>query len=122
MIFQDNNGNEIWVVTNLMHLSAEQVAEIYKARWGIEVSFRWIKQNLNVPVLFGTTQNAVFNQLFAALMTYVILKWLYDHSKSFMIPCKTMPFIRFTEQIRHNHLQVEWIIAMTKVLEKHVYC
>lgn len=121
VIFQDNNGNEIRVVTNLMHLSGEQVAEIYKARWGVEVFFRWIKQNLNVPVLFGTTQNAVFNRLFAALMTYVILKWLYDHSKSFIVPCKTLPFIRFTEQIRHNHLQVEWIIAMTKVLEKHVY-
>ncbi|SCW86458.1 hypothetical protein SAMN04487970_107918, partial [Paenibacillus tianmuensis] len=89
--------------------------------WGIEVFFRWIKQNLNVPVLFGTTMNAVFNQLFAALMTYVILKWLYDHSKSFVIPCKRMPLIRFTEQIQHDQLQIEWIIATTKVLEKHVY-
>ncbi|MFB5762050.1 IS4 family transposase [Paenibacillus medicaginis] len=121
VIFQDNHGHEIRVVTNLMHLSGEQVAEIYKARWGIEVFFRWIKQNLNVPVLFGTTQNAVFNQLFAALMTYVILKWLYDHSKSLVVPYKILPFIRFTEQMRHNHLHAEWIIAMTKVLEKHVY-
>lgn len=121
VIFQDNHGHEIRVATNLMHLAGEQVAEIYKARWGVEVFFRWIKQNLNVPVLFGTTQNAVFNQLFAALMTYVILKWLYNHSKSFIIPCKTLPFIRFTEQIRHNHLQAEWIIAVAKVLEKHVY-
>ncbi|WP_339370059.1 transposase [Paenibacillus elgii] len=92
VIFQDNNGNEIRVATNLVHLSAEEIADTYKARWGIEVFFRWIKQNLNVLVLFGTTMNAVFNQLFAALMTYVILKWLYDHSKSFVIPCKRMPF------------------------------
>ncbi|WP_085980044.1 IS4 family transposase [Paenibacillus sp. Aloe-11] len=121
VIFQDNNGNEIRVATNLVHLSAEEIADTYKARWGIEVFFRWIKQNLNVPVLFGTTMNAVFNQLFAALMTYVILKWLYDHSKSFVIPCKRMPLIRFAEQIQHDQLQIEWIIATTKVLEKHVY-
>jgi Transposase DDE domain len=121
VFFEDNNGNEIRVVTNLMHVSAEQVAEMYKARWEIEVFFRWIKQNLNVPVLFGTTKNAVFNQLFAALITYVLLRWLYSHSKSFVIPNKSISFIRFKEQIEQNQLQVEWVIAVAKVLEKYVF-
>ncbi|TXK65375.1 IS4 family transposase [Paenibacillus sp. N3.4] len=121
VVFTDNNGKEIRVATNLMHLSAEQVADAYKARWGIEVFFRWIKQNLNVPVLFGTTQNAVFNQLFAALMTYVVLKWLYTHAKSFVISCKSIPLIRFKEQIQHDQLEVEWCIATARVLDKHVY-
>jgi IS4 transposase len=89
VIFQDDHGNEIRVATNLMHLSAEQIAKMYKARWGIEVFFRWIKQNLNVPILFGTTKNAVFNQLFAALMTYVVLKMA------------VRPF-----QITHHRLQI----------------
>lgn len=109
------------LINMLMHLSAEQIADSYKARWGIEVFFRWIKQNLNVPILFGTTKNAVFNQLFAALMTYVVLKWLYDHAKSFVLPCKSVPLIRFKEQIQYNQVHVEWIIAIGKVLEKHVY-
>ncbi|GAC43977.1 transposase and inactivated derivative, partial [Paenibacillus popilliae ATCC 14706] len=61
-----------------MHVTAEQLAQIYKARWQIEVFFRWIKQHLNVPTLFGTTENAVYGQLFGALITYVLLKWLYD--------------------------------------------
>jgi IS4 transposase len=104
-----------------MQVSAEQIADMYKARWGIEVFFRWIKQNLNVPVLFGTTKNAVFNQLFAALMTYVLLKWIYDHSKPFVIRCKLVPLIRFKEQIEDNQLQVEWILAIARVLKKHVY-
>jgi hypothetical protein len=94
---------------------------MYKARWGIEVFFRWIKQNLNVPVLFGTTKNAVFNQLFAALITYVLLKWLYSHSKSLVIPMKSISFIRFKEQIEQNQLQVEWVIAVGKVLDKYVF-
>lgn len=121
VMFKDNNQNDIRVVTNLMHVSAEQIADMYKARWGIEVFFRWIKQNLNVPVLFGTTKNAVFNQLFAALMTYVLLKWLYDHSKPYVIACKSIPLIRFKEQIEDDQLQVEWILAIARVLKKYVY-
>ncbi|WP_311764964.1 transposase, partial [Paenibacillus agricola] len=119
--FNDSHGNEIRVVTNLMHLSAEQIAGMYKSRWGIEVFFRWIKQNLNVPVLFGTTKNAVFNQLFAALMTYVVLRWLYNSSKTFVISCKIIPIIRFTEQVQQNQLQLEWLRASIQVLEKHSY-
>ncbi|WP_438351989.1 IS4 family transposase [Paenibacillus sp. FA6] len=104
VMFKDNNQNEIRVVTNLMHVSVEQIADMYKARWGIEVFFRWIKQNLNVPVLFGTTKNAVSNQLFAALMTYVLLMWLYDYSKLYVIAYKSIPLIRFKEQIEDDQL------------------
>lgn len=121
VVFMDNHSNEIRVATNVTHLSAEQIADIYKARWGIEVFFRWIKQNLNVPILFGTTKNAVFNQLFAALMTYVVLKWLYSHAKSYVLPCKSVPLIRFKEQIQHNQVQVEWVIAIARVLNKHIF-
>ena len=64
--FIDYEGRTMRVITSLMNITAEEVAEIYKSRWAIESFFRWIKQNLNVPVLFGTTKNAVFNQLFAA--------------------------------------------------------
>ncbi|WP_269079205.1 transposase [Paenibacillus durus] len=35
---------------------------MYKVRWQIEVFFRWIKQHLNIPTLFDTTQNAVYGQ------------------------------------------------------------
>ncbi|WP_187377790.1 hypothetical protein [Paenibacillus senegalimassiliensis] len=38
---------------------------------------RWIKQNLNVPVLFGTTQNAVYNQLFGGMIAYVLMKFIH---------------------------------------------
>lgn len=61
-------GKEISVVTSLKHVTVEEIAEMYKSRWAIESFFRWVKQNLNVPMLFGTTKNAVFNQLFAAIL------------------------------------------------------
>lgn len=74
VFFKDDYGNEMRVVTNLMNVSPEVTADMYKERWKIETFFRWIKQNLNVPVLFGTSKNAVFNQLFAALIAYVLYK------------------------------------------------
>src|SRR5690242_2236879 len=62
VIFQDFEGREIRVVTDLMHVTAEQIAQMYKARWQIEVFFRWIKQHMNLTTLFGTTENAVYGQ------------------------------------------------------------
>lgn len=81
MIFRDANGRDIRVVTNLFHASAETIADMYQQRWTVEVFFRWVKQYLNVPTLFGTTENAVYNQLFAAFIAYVLLRWLYDQTK-----------------------------------------
>ncbi|OMD37990.1 IS4 family transposase [Paenibacillus odorifer] len=57
VIFRDFEGREIRVATDLMQVTTEQIAQMYKARWQIEVFFRWIKQQLNIPTLFGTTGN-----------------------------------------------------------------
>jgi hypothetical protein len=81
VFFRDDKNREIRVVTDLMNVSAESIATMYKARWEIEVFFRWIKQNLNASTLFGTTKNAVFNQLYAALIAYVLIRWLFDKTR-----------------------------------------
>ncbi|MBE0340413.1 IS4/IS5 family transposase [Paenibacillus sp. 28ISP30-2] len=56
MVFEEVHGHDIRVVTNLMHITAEEIALMYRARWQIELFFRWIKQHLNIPTLFGTTE------------------------------------------------------------------
>ncbi|MBE1556077.1 transposase [Sporosarcina limicola] len=91
VFFKDNDGNEICVVTSLFNVSAEVIADMYKARWGIESFFRWIKQSLNVPMLVGTTENAVFSQLFAALIAYVLLIWLHQQTKASIYRPKLSP-------------------------------
>lgn len=53
VFFKDDYGNEMRVVTNLMNVSPEVIADMYKTRWRMETFFRWIKQNLNVPVLLA---------------------------------------------------------------------
>ncbi|WP_420832582.1 transposase, partial [Paenibacillus periandrae] len=79
-----------------MSVSAEQIADMYKARWQIEVFFIWIKQHLNVPTLFGTAENAVFGQLYAALIVYILLKWIFDQTSPYMSRIFAFTFIRFT--------------------------
>jgi IS4 transposase len=53
--FYDNEGNIIRVATNLMGLSAKDIAQLYRARWQIELFFRFLKQHLNMTTFFGTT-------------------------------------------------------------------
>lgn len=76
--FYDDEGNTIRVATNLMSLTAKDIANLYKARWQIELYHRFLKQHLNMNNFFGTTPNAVYGQLFCAIMTYMLLQFLYN--------------------------------------------
>lgn len=118
VFFKDDYGNEMRVATNLMNVSPEVIADMYKARWRIETFFRWIKQNLNVPVLFGTTENAVFNQLFAALIAYVLLKWLYTKTSAGRV-FEKMSFVSFQRKLLKDNLPIDWRSEMAVVLKGH---
>ncbi|MDQ0497036.1 hypothetical protein QOZ95_005236 [Paenibacillus brasilensis] len=96
VMFRDFEGREIRVVTDLVQVTAEQIAQMYKARWQIEVFFRWIKQHLNIPTLFGTSENAVYGQLFCALIVYVLLKWPFDTAQTTWPKHAILSFARFS--------------------------
>ncbi|WP_420874634.1 transposase [Paenibacillus polysaccharolyticus] len=85
---------------------------MYKARWQIEVFFRWIKQNLNVPTLFGTTENAVYGQLYGALIAYVILKSFFESVKINVPKHVELSFIRFFRLFLTEQLPIEWRVVM----------
>lgn len=63
-------------LTDMFHLSAFNIALIYKCRWDIELFFKWLKQNLKIKTFFGTSKNAVLTQVWIAMIYYLILKWL----------------------------------------------
>jgi hypothetical protein len=114
--FRDFEGREIRVVTDLRDVTAEQIALTYKARWQIEVFFRWIKQHLNVPTLFGTTENAVYGQLFSALIVFVLLRWLFDGAKQGFPRHADLSFVRFTRLLLLDRLPVEWRIRIHRMI------
>ncbi|MFZ5535560.1 MAG: IS4 family transposase [Patescibacteria group bacterium] len=72
--FRDEDQNRTLVfITNNFSLSAETIAALYKARWEIELFFKWIKQNLMVKSFYGTSANAVKTQIWISMIVYLIL-------------------------------------------------
>jgi transposase len=60
-------------LTNNFHLAALTIAELYRARWQVELFFRWIKQHLHIRAFYGTTENAVKTQVWIAITVYVLV-------------------------------------------------
>src|SRR5690606_40466565 len=68
----DSKGNELQLITNRFDLSAEEISEMYKSRWAIELFFKWIKQHLNIKKFYGQSEFAIHNQVFIAMIVYCI--------------------------------------------------
>lgn len=62
------------IATNDLASPANVITANYKARWGIELFFKWLKQNLSVRTFLGRSENAVKIQIFVALITYLLLQ------------------------------------------------
>ena len=66
-------GREFLFLTNAMELTAQQIADLYKNRWHIELFFKWLKQHLKIKKLWGTTENAVRIQISTAIIAYCLV-------------------------------------------------
>ena len=71
-----DTGAHYVFLTNNFHLAARTIADIYKARWRIELFFKWIKQNLRVKSFVGTSRNAVMTQIWIAMCVYLLLAYI----------------------------------------------
>jgi hypothetical protein len=93
IIYKDTENNkELVFLTNAFDLDAQTIANIYKARWEIELFFKTIKQNLKIKRFIGNSPNAVWTQVWIALIAYLlisyqkfILKTKYSIQKIFKI-------------------------------------
>ena len=88
-------GRAYTYLSNNFKLSARTIANIYKARWEIELFFKCIKQNLKIKRFFGTTPNAVFTQIWIALIAYLLAS-----------------FFKFTLKSKHS---IQQIFRLVKV-------
>ena len=76
-----DTGKHYVFLTNNFKLAAKTIADIYKARWQVELFFKWIKQNLKIKSFVGTSKNAVMTQIWIALCMYLLLAFLRFQSK-----------------------------------------
>lgn len=71
--WDEEQKREFMFLTNAMHLNSLQVAELYKNRWQVELFFKWIKQHLRIKKFWGTTENAVRIQIYAAISAFCLV-------------------------------------------------
>ena len=74
--YDREQGHTYRFLTNNFTLAVSTIARIYRARWEIEVFFRWIKQNLKIKTFLGTSMNAVLTQIWTALIYYLVLAYI----------------------------------------------
>ena len=72
--FKDpETGKTLVFLTNHFTLSPATICALYKARWQVELFFKWIKQHLRIKKFYGTSENAVKSQIWIAVSVYVLV-------------------------------------------------
>ena len=72
--FKDpETGKTLVFLTNQRTLPAATICALYKARWRVELFFKWIKQHLRIKRFYGTSENAVKAQIWIAVSVYVLV-------------------------------------------------
>lgn len=90
---QREGAGKITLITNDMQRPAVAIAALYKARWQIELLFRWIKQHLAIKRFLGRNENAIRLQILAAMIAFALLRIAQRFHRV------TMPPLRFAQLV-----------------------
>jgi len=71
--YQDEQNRYFEFLTNNFDISAEDVAFLYKKRWGIEILFKKMKQNFQLHYFYGENENAIYTQVWCTLIAQLLL-------------------------------------------------
>ena len=113
-VWDDVNKQVIELITNQFTWSCNTIGELYKSRWQVEIFFRDIKQLLHIKSFIGTSQNAVMIQIWTALITILILKFLKAMAKFNWHLSNLVAFIRL-----NLFVKIELQLWLDKPFEEH---
>ncbi len=97
-----SNGTVYRFLTNHMGYEPLTVAELYRERWNVELFFKWIKQHLHIKSFYGTSQNAVYTQIWIAVCAFLLLalaKKRFQIEQSLHTISQTVGFVLFEKTI-----------------------
>lgn len=94
IVVRISTGKIIRLITNDLDAKPEDIAELYKQRWQIELFFKWVKQNLKIKHFLGTSENAVRIQLFTALIAFLVLRAAQACQSAVAEPLKFVRLVR----------------------------
>jgi len=117
-------GKVLRILCNDLDASAQEIADLYKRRWAIELFFRWVKQTLKVRHLLGTSENAVRIQIAVALIAFLLLRLAQATQKAVQKPLEFARLVRLNLMHRkridrligtvpelpahHNQMALQW--------------
>jgi len=87
-------GKVLRIFTNDLEASAQEIADLYKRRWAIELFFRWVKQTLKIGHFLGTSENAVRIQITVALIAFLLLRLAHNANRIVKSPLAFARLIR----------------------------
>jgi IS4 transposase len=101
-----DSGKVLRILSNDLDASAEEIADLYRRRWAIELFFRWIKQILKITRFVGTSENAVRIQIAVALIAFLLLRLAQTAQKATLSPVVFSRLVRANLMHRRsiNHL------------------
>jgi len=94
-----DTGKVLRILSNDLVASAQEIADLYKRRWAIELFFRWIKQTLRITRFMGVSENAVRIQIAVALIAFLALRLAQTLQTTVQSP------LAFARLIRINLMQ-----------------
>lgn len=76
LTYEDYATNNVYrFLINNMEYEAITISELYRERWNVELFFKWIKQHLRIKSFYGTSENAIYLQIWIAICTYLLLAY-----------------------------------------------
>jgi Transposase DDE domain/Domain of unknown function (DUF4372) len=92
---QIETGAVLRIVTNDLDAPAEEIADLYKRRWAIELFFKWSKQGLTIKHLLGSSENAVRIQMAVAMIAFLLLRIAHGEHPIVKSPLAFLRLVRF---------------------------
>jgi Transposase DDE domain/Domain of unknown function (DUF4372) len=89
-----DTGKVLRILSNDLDATAQEIADLYKRRWAIELFFRWVKQILRITRFLGTSENAVRTQIAVALIAFLLLRLAQATQKGVQSPLAFARLVR----------------------------
>ncbi len=106
-VYDEKNNRTMYLLTNNFNWTAQTISELYRQRWQVEIFFRELKSLFKIKTFIGTSANAVMIQIWTALITILILKYLKQISQYHWSLSNLVAFIRMNLFVKISLL--EWL-------------
>jgi hypothetical protein len=104
------SGKVLRILSNDLAAPAQQIADLYKRRWAIELFFRWVKQTLKIRHFLGTGENAVRIQIAVALIAFLLLRLAQATQSAVQTP---LAFARLVRANLMHRRRIDRLLSLT---------